>query len=75
MSAFCVGIRKGEPWLTYCVLAICHNAKTAPLMPNIPQKITLEGILLILWEICCQNPKGGGFGALKELRLPEVQPR
>ena len=44
-------------------------------MPKIPQKIRLEGSLLILWEICCQKPKRGGLGALKELRPPEVQPR
>ena len=44
-------------------------------MPNIPQKITLEGTLLILWDIFCQNPKRGGLGALKEPRVPEVQPR
>jgi len=44
-------------------------------MPNIPQNIMLEGILLILWEIFCQNPKRGGLGALKEPRVPEVQPR
>jgi hypothetical protein len=44
-------------------------------MPKIPQKMTLEGSLLTLCEICCQNPKRGGLGALKWERPPEVEPR